>query len=257
MKAGALAKYISSLGYGSRREVMAMIARGRVTNAAGEALRHDDPVDHDELRVDGEPLDPPPGAVLMLHKPVGYVCSTMDVNAVIYDLLPHRFLRRSPVIAPVGRLDADTSGLLLMTDDGQLNHLITSPRSHLPRVYDVTLADPLRGDETDVFASGTLLLKGEDAPLAAAAMELIDERNARVTLHEGRYHQVRRMFAAVGNHVMSLHRSRLGPVGLGDLPAGAWRTLAPAEVDAIRTEIAALRARVVAGRSATTERSAT
>ena len=251
MKAGALAKYISNLGYGSRREVMAMIARGRVTSAAGDALRHDDPVDHDDVRVDGEPLDPPPGAVLMLHKPVGYVCSTKDVNAVVYDLLPPRFVHRSPVIAPVGRLDGDTSGLLLMTDDGSLNHLITSPRSHLPRVYDVTLAEPLRGNEAGIFASGSLTLKGEDTPLAAAEMEVVDERKARVTLHEGRYHQVRRMFAAVGNHVESLHRGRLGPLDLGDLPAGAWRTLAPGEVEAIRTEIAALRVRSAAGRSAT------
>ena len=257
MKAGALAKYISNLGYGSRREVMAMIAHGRVTNAAGEALRHDDPVDHDDTRVDGEPLDPPPGAVLMLHKPVGYVCSTKDVNAVVYDLLPHRFLHRSPVVAPVGRLDGDTSGLLLMTDDGSLNHLITSPRSHLPRVYDVSLADPLRGDEVRVFASGTLVLKGEATPLAPAEMEVVGERSARVTLHEGRYHQVRRMFAAVGNHVESLHRSRLGPLDLGDLPAGEWRVLAPGEVDAIRTEIAALRARSAAQQPTTAERSAT
>lgn len=251
MKAGALAKYISNLGYGSRREVMAMISRGRVTNAAGDALRHDDPVDHDDTRVDGEPLDPPPGAVLMLHKPVGYVCSTKDVNAVVYDLLPHRFLHRSPVIAPVGRLDGDTSGLLLMTDDGALNHLITSPRSHLPRVYDVTLADPLRGNEADVFASGALMLKGEDTLLAPAEMEVVDERRAHVTLHEGRYHQVRRMFAAIGNHVVSLHRSRLGPLNLGNLPAGEWRTLTAQEIDAIRTEIAALRAQSAAGRSAT------
>lgn len=251
MKAGALAKYISNLGYGSRREVMAMISRGRVTNAAGDALRHDDPVDHDDTLVDGEPLDPPPGAVLMLHKPAGYVCSTRDVNAVVYDLLPHRFLHRSPVIAPVGRLDGDTSGLLLMTDDGSFNHLITSPRSHLPRVYDVTLADPLRGDEADVFASGALMLKGEDTPLAPAEMEAVDERRAHVTLHEGRYHQVRRMFAAIGNHVVSLHRSRLGPLDLGDLRAGEWRTLGPGEVEAVRTEIAALRAQSASGRSAT------
>lgn len=251
MKAGALAKYLSNLGYGSRREVMTMIARGRVTSAAGNTLRHDDSVEHDDLRVDGQPLDPPPGTVLMLHKPVGYVCSTKDMNAVVYDLLPRRFLHRSPVIAPVGRLDGDTSGLLLMTDDGSLNHLITSPRSHLPRIYDVTLAEPLRGDEVSVFASGTLMLKGEDTPLRPAEMVVAGERNAQLTLHEGRYHQVRRMFAAVGNRVVSLHRSRLGPLHLADLPAGEWRTLAHGEVDAIRSAIAALRAGSAAGRSVT------
>jgi 16S rRNA pseudouridine516 synthase len=220
---------------------MEMMARGRVTSRAGAVLGPNDAREHADVLVDGEPLDPPHGVVLMLHKPVGYVCSTKDANRLAYDLVPPRFLHRSPVIAPIGRLDADTSGLLLMTDDGALNHLITAPRSHVPKVYDVTLASALRGDEAEMFGSGTLLLKSEDAPLKPAALEVVDERHARVTLREGRYHQVRRMFAAVGNRVESLHRSSVGGLALGELPAGHWRVLTAEEVASLRADIALLR----------------
>ena len=125
----------------------------------------------------------------------------------------------------MGRLDRDTSGLLLFTDDGALLHRISSPKSKLSKVYEATLASDLRGDELELFASGTLMLESEQTPLLPAELEVIDARHARLTLHEGRYHQVRRMFAAVGNHVAALHRSRVGGLDLGDLPAGEWRRL--------------------------------
>ncbi|MCB1565152.1 MAG: 16S rRNA pseudouridine(516) synthase, partial [Xanthomonadales bacterium] len=119
----------------------------------------------------------------------------------------------------------DTSGLLLMTDDGALLHRIISPKSRLPKVYRATLAEDLRGDEAATFASGTLMLEAEATPLLPAELEVISLREARLTLHEGRYHQVRRMFAAVGNHVESLHRERIGGMALEDLEAGQWRQL--------------------------------
>lgn len=232
-----LGKYIANLGYGSRREVMAMIAQRRVRTASGTVLRANDPFEHDDVCIDGAPLDPPPGVVLMLHKPVGYVCSTEDANPLIYDLLPPRFMHRSPVMAPVGRLDRDTSGLLLLTDDGALNHRITSPRTHVPRVYEATLASDLRGDEAQMFAEGTLLLRGEETPLKPARLEVLDARRARVTLYEGRYHQVRRMFAAAGNHVEALHRSAIGGLMLGDLPSGAWRVLTHDELATLHSDL--------------------
>ena len=132
---------------------------------------------------------------------------------------------RSPLLSTVGRLDRDTSGLLLMTDDGQLLHRIVSPKSHLPKVYEATLAQDLRGDEVALFASGTLLLESETTPLAPATLDVLGPRHARLTLTEGRYHQVRRMFAATGNHVEALHRTRVGGLSLGELPAGQWRVL--------------------------------
>ena len=225
-----IVKHIANLGYGSRKQVALMFREGRITDATGEVLYADDPVDHDNIRVDGEPLDPPPGMILLLHKPIGYTCSTKDPGRIIYDLLPPRFRLRSPLLSPVGRLDRDTSGLLLMTDDGALLHRIVSPKAKLPKVYEAALAQDLRGDESAIFASGALMLESEQTPLAPAELEVLGPRHVRLTLTEGRYHQVRRMFAAVGNHVESLHRSRVGGLELGDLPAGQWRQLNEADL---------------------------
>ena len=202
-----------------------MFREGRVTDAAGEVLYADDPLDHDNVRVDGEPLDPPQGLVLVLNKPAGCTCSSKDRGRIVYDLLPPRFRLRDPALSTVGRLDRDTTGLLLLTDDGQLLHRIISPKANLPKVYVATLAEDLRGDEAALFASGTLLLEGEQTPLLPAELEVLGARSARLTLHEGRYHQVRRMFAAAGNHVVALHRERIGGLALDGLPGGEWRML--------------------------------
>lgn len=220
-----LVKHLANLGYGSRKEVQWLFREGRITNAAGEVLYADDPLDHDDVRVDGQPLDPALGLLLVLHKPTGYTCSTKDAGRLVYDLLPPRFRLRQPVLSTVGRLDRDTSGLLLLTDDGQLLHRIISPKAKLPKVYVATLAEDLRGSEAALFASGTLLLEGEKAPLLPAELEVLGARSARLTLHEGRYHQVRRMFAAAGNHVVALHRERIGGLALDGLPPGEWRPL--------------------------------
>lgn len=225
-----LVKLLANLGYGSRKQVAWMFREGRVTDAAGDVLYADDQVGHDDVRVDGEPLDPPQGLALMLHKPAGYTCSTKDTGRLVYDLLPPRFRLRAPVLSTVGRLDRETSGLLLFTDDGQLLHRIISPKAALPKVYEATLAQPLRGDEVALFASGTLLLESETTPLKPAALEVIDETHARLTLTEGRYHQVRRMFAATGNHVVALHRSRVGGLALDGLAEGDWRALDAADL---------------------------
>jgi 16S rRNA pseudouridine516 synthase len=224
-----LVKLIANLGYGSRKQVALMFREGRVTDAGGEVLYADDAIEHDRVRVDGEPLDPAQGLLLMLHKPVGYTCSTKDPGRVVYDLLPARYRLRDPVLSTVGRLDRDTSGLLLMTDDGALLHRVTSPKAKLPKVYEATLAQDLRGDEIAVFASGTLMLESEKTPLAPAGLEILTPRLARITLVEGRYHQIRRMFAAVGNHVETLHRHTLGGLGLEGLAAGEWRPLDAAD----------------------------
>ncbi len=220
-----LVKLIANLGYGSRKQVAAMFRAGRITDAAGEVLYADDRVPHAMVRIDGEPLDPPPGLVLMLHKPVGVTCSRSDVGRLVYDLLPPRFHLRSPALSTVGRLDRDTSGLLLLTDDGALLHRIIAPKSKLPKVYEATLAQPLCGDEAALFASGTLMLDSETTPLLPAQLEALSPTQVRLTLFEGRYHQVRRMFAAVGNHVVTLHRSRIGGLELDDLAQGEWRSL--------------------------------
>jgi len=228
-----LVKLIANLGYGSRKQVAAMFREGRITDPQGEVLYADDQVEHPGIRIDGEALDPAAGVVLMLHKPTGYTCSTKDAGAIIYDLLPPRFRLRSPVLASVGRLDRETSGLLLLTDDGGLLHRIVHPKLQVAKVYEATLARDLRGDEATTFASGKLMLESEKEPLAPARLEVLGPRQARLTLTEGRYHQARRMFAAVGNHVEALHRSRVGDLTLGDLPAGQWRILGADEVQLV------------------------
>lgn len=224
-----LLRTLANLGYGSRKDVALMLRNGWVTDAAGNTLGADDVVAHADVRVDDEPLDPPQGLLLMLYKPVGYTCSTKDLGRLVYDLLPPRFRLRNPVVSTVGRLDRDTSGLLLMTDDGALLHTITSPRTHLPKVYRATLASDLRGDEVATFSAGGLLLEGDDKPLAPAAMRVLGPREAELVLVEGRYHQVRRMFAAVGNHVTALHRPAIGGLDLGELEPGQWRLLTPGD----------------------------
>jgi 16S rRNA pseudouridine516 synthase len=166
-----------------------------------------------------------------MHKPLGLVCSHTEPGRGVYELLPERWRRREPALSTIGRLDMDTSGLLLLTDDGALLHRIISPKTHLPKRYHFILERPLRGDEAEQFASGTLMLDGETKPLAPAELEALDDLTGRLTITEGRYHQVRRMFAAVGNHVTALHRDRLGGLDLpADLAAGAYRPLSEAEL---------------------------
>ena len=232
-----LDRLLANLGYGSRRDVARLAAAGRVVLDGApltDAERRVALADAARLRVDGEPLDPLPGLVLMLHKPVGVTCSRDEAGPLVGDLLPERWRRRDPALSPVGRLDKDTSGLLLLTDDGALLHRIISPRANLPKRYRATLARPLRGDEADALAAGTLLLRGEAKPLLPAILEPLGPSDALLTIREGRYHQVRRMFAALGNHVEALHREAVGGLSLpADLPEGTYRALGPTEVAAV------------------------
>ena len=231
-------RLLGNLGYGSRRDVMGLCRSGRVLLDGARVPSADlkvllEPALASRLAVDGEALDPLPGLVLAVNKPLGVTCSHEEVGPLVYDLLPDRWRRRDPPLSSAGRLDKDTSGLLLLTDDGALLHRIISPRSEATKRYRATLAAPLRPDAAAILASGTLVLKGEDRPLLPARLVLEEPTLAVVTLVEGRYHQVRRMFAALGNRVEALHRDRIGGFDLpGDLSPGAWRILAPAEVAA-------------------------
>ncbi len=237
-----LSRYLVALGHGTRKEAERIVRQRRVTTAAGAVLRDTDAYVHHDVFVDGAPLDAPPGSVILLNKPVGYVCSLNDRPPMIYELLPANFPKRTPVMASIGRLDADTSGLLLVTDDGALNHLLASPKSHVPRRYAMTLAEALRGDESAVLASGTLMLKSETSPLLPAAFTATGERTADITISEGRYHQVRRMMAAIGNHVHTLQRVAIGPLSLGDVAVGRWRLLGATEIHTLREAALAAKA---------------
>lgn len=231
-----LDRLLANMGYGSRREIAALAAAGQVV-LDGQAIRKADTkvlVARDlpaRMTVRGAPLDPPPGLALMLHKPLGVTCSHKEVGALVYDLLPQRWKAREPAISTVGRLDKETSGLLLLTDDGDLLHRIISPRANVAKRYLVTLARPMDGSEGATFAAGTLVLEGEDKPLLPAELEVHSPTSAHLTIHEGRYHQVRRMFAAVGNHVEALHRDQVGGLSLpDDLEPGRWRLMSDEDI---------------------------
>lgn len=229
-------KLLSSMGYGTRKE-MARLARAHRISLDGAAMLDATkriPVTPDLSRrmvIDGTPLDPIPGMVILLNKPSGMICSRKEHGALVHDLLPERWKRREPPISTIGRLDKQTSGLLLLTDDGELLHRVTSPRRNVKKTYRARLARPLTGREGPLFASGELMLKGEDRPLAPAELEMISEREARLSITEGRYHQVRRMFAAAGNHVEQLHRECVGGLSLPeDMAPGQWKLLSEKEI---------------------------
>ncbi|RFC42806.1 MAG: 16S rRNA pseudouridine516 synthase [Verrucomicrobia bacterium] len=221
-----LDQLLSSLGYCSRREARGWFAAGRLAVKGVVAEDYGAKADPADVTVDGESLDHPAGLLLLLHKPVGLVCSHDGREGPdIYSLIPSRWRQRNPSVTSIGRLDKDTSGVLLLTDLSPLVHRLTSPKHKVPKVYRATVDRDLSPELIAQFASGTLLLDGEDAPCAPATLNLLSAREAELTLTEGRYHQVRRMFAASGATVLTLHRARFGPLELGDLPAGQWREL--------------------------------
>lgn len=229
-------KLLSSMGYGSRNEVaqLAKVGGIRLDSAALRdatkriTITPDLP---DRMLIQGEALDPTAGMVILLNKPLGMTCSHKEVGALVYDILPVRWKRRNPAISTIGRLDKQTSGLLLLTDDGDLLHRVISPKRHVKKIYRAKLARPLTGSEGDLFASGQMMLEGEEKPLAPAELKVVSDTEALLSVTEGRYHQVRRMFAAVGNHVENLHRERLGGLAMPEgLAPGQWTVLSAAEI---------------------------
>ncbi|WP_417270634.1 pseudouridine synthase [Celeribacter sp.] len=228
-------KLLSSMGYGSRKDIARIARAGGITldTAALLDVTKRIPITPDlphHMTIYDEALDPLAPMVILLNKPVGMTCSHSDGGALVYDLLPKRWRLRNPRISTVGRLDKQTSSLLLLTDDGDLLHHATSPKRRVKKTYRVKLARPLKGTEGDLFASGRMMLENEDRPLAPAELEVVSTTEALLSITEGRYHQVRRMFAATGNHVVELHRESLGGLKLPDsLAPGEWRLLSEVE----------------------------
>jgi 16S rRNA pseudouridine516 synthase len=187
-----LDQLLANLGYCSRREARAWVADGRVTERGEVADNFGAKADPADVRVDGEPLDHPGGLLLLLHKPTGLVCSHDGREGPdIYSLLPERWRRRNPSVTSIGRLDKETSGLLLLTDLSPLVHRLSSPKHKVPKVYHATFDRDVAPELVAQFASGTLLLEGEDTPCAPAQLTLLAPREAELTLTEGRYHQAR------------------------------------------------------------------
>jgi 16S rRNA pseudouridine516 synthase len=218
-----LAALLFSQGFGTRRECDDLIAAGLV-RIGGAVV--DDPAAEVQpqglaFEVEGRAWKYHERALVLLHKPVGYECSQKpSAWPSVLTLLPPPLRRRG--VQPVGRLDQDTTGALLLTDDGTLIHKLTSPKHHVPKVYEASTADPLDASQLARLTAG-VVLHDDPKPVRAAAAEAVDTHHLRLTLTEGKYHQVKRMVGAVGNRVTALHRSAFGALQLpGSLAPGQW-----------------------------------
>jgi 16S rRNA pseudouridine516 synthase len=226
-----LERILHRTGFGTRKACRSLIRHGHVA-VAGQTC--DDPFADFAtadlvFTVDGVDWPYCEFASLLLYKPAGYECSRKPQHhPSVLELLPLPLRERG--VQPIGRLDEDTTGLLLITDDGQLNHQLSSGKRKVPKVYLATTKHPLEQEQLDRLLAG-VLLADEYEPIAAAAAELVDPHHLRLTLTEGKYHQVKRMVAAVGNRVETLHREAVGELGLPpDLLPGEWRWLTAADL---------------------------
>ena len=231
-----LESILFSQGFGSRRQCRALIGDARV--AVGGAICTDPlaPFDTDALAftVDGVAWTFHEHAYVMLNKPAGYECSRdPQHHPTVFSLLPVQFAQRG--VQCVGRLDQDTTGLLLLSDDGQFVHALTSPKRKVPKLYVATTRHPLDDAQLHALRTG-VLLHGEREPSVAVDAHARGERELALSVVEGKYHQVKRMVAAAGNRVDALHRERIGALTLpADLAPGAWQWLDAAQLAALRT----------------------
>lgn len=232
-----LDKIISATGKKSRREVREMVRQGRVLVDGKPAPAADMKVDPQTavILLDGEPLGYEKFTYVMLHKPAGVLTATEDRRQeTVLDLLPPELRRRA--LSPVGRLDKDTEGLLLLTNDGQLAHRLLSPKSHVDKVYYARVDGALEPGDIAVFAAGMTL--GDGFECLPAGLEILSPTEALVTLREGKFHQVKRMLAARGKPVLYLKRLSMGRLRLDPaLAPGAWRMLTEEERSALNLSL--------------------
>ena len=226
-----LERLLQKHGFGTRKACRALIRRERV--AVNGQICADPFVEFETeglvFTVDGVDWPYAEFACVMLNKPVGYECSRKPLHhPSVLTLLPVQLRERD--VQPIGRLDEDTTGLLLITDDGQLNHVLSSAKRKVPKVYLATTKNPVDQALIDALLAG-VLLNDEPEPIAAAAAEMVGENQLRLTLTSGKYHQVKRMVAAAGNRVEALHREAVGELSLpDDLKLGEWRWLTAADL---------------------------
>ena len=231
-----LDKILAEAGLGTRSQVRGMIRDGRVSIGGAVVRRPEQHVDEQdaEVRVDGNPVNRPAQVYLMLNKPAGIITATKDPRQkTVLDLLPPEY--RSRGVFPVGRLDKDTVGLLLLTNDGAAAHALSAPRRHAEKVYFVRVSGRLERADADAFGGGMVLKNGDICrPAGLEILRSGDESEAEVTLHEGKYHQVKRMFAARGMRVIFLKRVAVAGIVLDEsLPEGQYRPLQQYEINLI------------------------
>lgn len=226
-----LERVISKAGLGSRTQARTWIHARRVT-VNGKVVENPDhwiDFDRDKVAFDGKPLAVSEKIYLLLHKPAGYITTFKDPEGrpTVYDLLQGV----ETFVSPVGRLDLDTSGLLILTNDNQFAERMTNPEYHVPKTYRVVCVDVVADDAIEALRRGVEL---SDGPTRPAVVKTLDAQTLEIVLTEGRNRQVRRMIEAIGNKVATLTRIRIGGVGTGALEAGKWRLLSGQEVEQLR-----------------------
>ena len=232
MKSERIDKLFSSLGYGSRTEARKYARAGRITMADGSSVKDLSlKVNPNDLLIDGEPLESPGIVLILMNKPRGVVCSHSSSDGPrIYDLLPDLLQRRNPPLCTVGRLDKDTTGAILITDDTQLVHRLTAPRSKVEKSYLVTVDEVLDSAVLSAFETGTLMLENEETPCLPARWEIVSDHVCRVVIVEGRFHQVKRMFATVGYTVDKLHRESFAGLNTEGIELESYRDVDMSEL---------------------------
>jgi 16S rRNA pseudouridine516 synthase len=234
----SLEKVLFSQGFGTRRYCSDLVYAELVKVNGVLAEDPDEKIDTHELQleVDGELWEYHEKAYVAFHKPTGYECShKTSHHPSIYGLLPQPLIERG--IQCVGRLDHDTTGLILMSDDGQFIHKMTSPKKNIGKVYEITAADELKDSQLQHLLNG-VVLDDDPKPCFATACQQVSEKVLHMTIVEGRYHQVKRMMAAVGNHVAQLHRITIGEYNLPhDLAQGEWRWLYPQDLSLLSKSV--------------------
>lgn len=221
---------LTRFGYCSRREAARWIRNGRCRVGERVLKSGSEKANPEDVTIDGKFVEFPRGLYVAFCKPTGYTCSHSEEGSLIFELLPQSWLRRNPVASTVGRLDKETSGLILISDDGDFIHRMTSPRYHVPKTYAFETATPVPHEAIALFSSGEMMLEGENKPLLPAELTMQSECCGTLVLHEGRYHQVRRMLYAVGAPVISLRRIAIGSLSLDvlQLSEGEWCPVDPA-----------------------------
>jgi 16S rRNA pseudouridine516 synthase len=222
-------RILSNFGYCTRSQAREWVKRKRVSVNGVTADDFSAKVDPCDVLIDHVPIDHPAGIYVAFHKPARFIC-THDASEgqIVYDLLPPQWPLRDPKVSSIGRLDKDASGLLLLTDDTSLTRRLASPSRHVPKIYAVEVNKTIDASVAERFKAGTIMLKNEKEPCLPAELVLRSPTQCEVTLHEGRYHQIKRMFASCGYEVLKLHRISFGKLTLGDLAEGTWREFDPA-----------------------------
>ena len=223
-----IGKFLSSKGYGSRKEIKEAIKNKMISEDNVIIENFNSLVNPRKVLVKGEKVEFYDKINIVINKPKGYVCTRSGINS-IFQLLPKIWLNRKPKVNTAGRLDKDTSGMLIITDDGNFLHKIISPKYKLSKVYKVKVEKKISINVKQIFESGGLIIKNEKKPCKPVLFNQIDSFNVILTMHEGKYHQIKKMFSMCDNKVVELSRIQLGSLSIENLKLGTWRELTEKE----------------------------